>query len=92
MVAVPASNAPPPLSLHPIRSDVHAECLSGAKRDENLWVPNLVNIEDGVTPTVLNHESFPRYDGQCSHGRRQAADPSPEDEKPRRFIRIAGLS
>jgi hypothetical protein len=36
LVAVPTSNAPPPLSPHPIRSDVHVECLSGAKRDENL--------------------------------------------------------
>jgi len=97
LVAVPASNAPPPLSPHPIRSDVHLECLSGAKRDEdlwvpNLWVPNLVNIEDGVAPTVLHPESISRYDGQCEDGRRQTASKSPEDDKPPRFVRIAGSS
>lgn len=91
MVAVPASNAPPLLSPHPIRSDVHVECLSGAKRDENLWVPNLVNMEDGVVPAVLNPESVSRYDGQCADGRRQAASTSPDYDKPRRFVRIAGF-
>jgi hypothetical protein len=80
------------LSPHPIWRDVHVECLSGAKRDENLWVPNVVNVEDGVAPTVLHPESVSRYDGQCEHGRRQAASISPEDDRPGRFVRIAGSS
>ena len=92
MVAVPASIAAPPLSPHPIRSDVHVERLSGAKRDENIWLPNLVNMEDGVATAVLNPESVSRYDGQCADGRRQAASTSPDDDKPRRFVRNAVLS
>jgi hypothetical protein len=55
-------------------------------------VPNLVNIEDGLAPTVLNPESLSRYDRQCADGRRQAASTSPEDDKPRRFVRIAGCT
>jgi hypothetical protein len=54
-------------------------------------VPNLVNIEDGVAPTVLNPESVSRYDGQCAYRRRQAAVTYPEDDKLRRFVRIAGF-
>jgi hypothetical protein len=33
-----------------------------AKRGENCWVPNLVNMADVVTPPILNPESVSHYD------------------------------
>lgn len=73
MVALPDSRAPPR-----ILSDIHVERLLGAekkKKGENRWVPNLVNMAVGVTPTVLNPESFSRYDGLCAVGCCRATDP-----------------
>jgi hypothetical protein len=51
-------------------------------------VPNLVNMADGVTPPILNPESVSWYDGLYEVRRCYAA----EDDKPRHFVRFAGLS
>jgi hypothetical protein len=48
--------------------------LLGAKRGENRWVPNLVNMADGVTPPILNPETLSRFDGLYEVGRCHAAD------------------
>jgi len=40
-----------------------------AKRGENLWVPNLVNMEDEKTIPVLNPELVSVYDGLYEAGR-----------------------
>jgi hypothetical protein len=54
--------------------DIHIERLIRAKKGENYWAPNLVNIADGVTSSVLNHESVSRYDGLHDAGRCHAED------------------
>jgi hypothetical protein len=42
---------------HPIRSFVHVEYLPGARRGEKCWMPNLVKMAGGVTPSVLSRKS-----------------------------------
>ena len=88
LVAVPASHTPPPLPPRPIWSDVHVERLLGAKRGENCWVPNLMNVVVEGYTSNLNPEFPARYEGRtfarCRH--------TPEDNKPRRFLRIADSS
>jgi hypothetical protein len=70
VVAVPDSRAPPRVC-----SDIHVERLLGAKRGENRWVPNLVEMVDGAKPAVLNPEPFSRHDGLCEVGCCHSADP-----------------
>jgi hypothetical protein len=36
-----------------IWSDVDVQHLLGTKSSENHWMPNLVNMADGVTPPIL---------------------------------------
>jgi hypothetical protein len=54
-------------------------------------VPNLVNMADGVTPPILNPESVSWYNRLYEARRCHVAD-TPEDNKPQRFVQIAGLS
>jgi hypothetical protein len=56
LVAMPTSHAPPPVP-HPIQIFIHVEHLTGARRGENCWMPNLMKMADGVTPPVLNRKS-----------------------------------
>jgi hypothetical protein len=42
----------PSLHPHPNSSYVYVERLLGAKRSDNPWVPNVVNVALGVTPAV----------------------------------------
>jgi hypothetical protein len=64
LVVMPNSPAPPPLPPHTIQSFVHVEHLTGVRRGEICWMPNLVEMADGVTPPVLqNPESVLWYDG-----------------------------
>ena len=60
-VAVPASHALP-LPPQLICSDVHIHNLLWAKRGENHWQPNLVNMVDVETPLILTPESVSWYD------------------------------
>jgi hypothetical protein len=56
-------------------------------------VSNLVNTADGVTPPVFNPESVPRYEVLYEIWRCHAADTrQTKDNKPLRFLQIAGLS
>jgi hypothetical protein len=91
LVAVLASHAPSSLPPHPILSYVYVERLLGAKRGENPWMPNPVNMTDGVRPAVWNPESVSRYEGLYEVGRWHYRH-APEDDKTRRLLRIAGLS
>ena len=88
LVAVPASHTLPPLPPRSIWSDVHVESLLGTERDENRWVPNLINMAVGGNTSNLNPEFAARYEGRalarCRH--------TPEDNKPRRFLRIVDSS
>ena len=88
LVAVPASHTPPPLTPRPNWSDVHVERLLGAERGENRWVTNLMNMAVGGNTSNLNPELAARHEGRalarCRH--------TPEDYKPRRFLRIADSS
>lgn len=52
LAAVPTSCALPPL-LQMIYSAFHKQHPLGAKRDENSWMPNLVNMVDRVTHSVV---------------------------------------
>jgi len=51
---MPTSHARSPLRHHPELSDIHIERLLGAKRGENRWVPQLMNVVVGITPPILN--------------------------------------
>jgi hypothetical protein len=56
-------------------------------------MPNVFNMAYGVKPPVLNPESVSRYDGLYEVVRFHAADRhTPEENKPRRFVRTAGFS
>jgi hypothetical protein len=47
----------------------------------------------GVIPIILNPKSVSRYDGLPDAGRYHAADTrTPEDNKPRRFLRVPACS
>jgi hypothetical protein len=71
---VPASHAPPHLPPHTIWGDVHVERLLGARRGENRWVRNMMNMAYGLTPPVLKSEYVSRCDGLYEVGRCQATD------------------
>jgi hypothetical protein len=45
-----------------------------ARRGENRWMSNLVNMADGVTSSILNPASVSRYDGLYEVGRCHSAD------------------
>ena len=81
-VAVPASRTLPTLPPRPIWSDVHAERLLGAKRDENRWVPNLMNMAVGGNTSNLNPEFAARCEGRALACYRH----TPEDTKPWHFF------
>jgi hypothetical protein len=89
LVAVPASHTPPPLLPRPIRNDDHIERLLGAKRGENRWVPNLMNIAVGGNTSNLNPGFAARYEGAVRGRALARCRRTPEDNKPRRFLRIA---
>jgi hypothetical protein len=51
---MPVSHAWSPLRHHPKLRDIHIERLLGAKRGENRWVQQLINVVVGITPPILN--------------------------------------
>lgn len=87
LLCQPVLHRPP----HPNWSYVHVERLLGTKRNENCWVPNPMNMADGITPPPLNPEFASRYDGLYAVRRCHAADTKPKDNKPRRFLRNCWL-
>jgi hypothetical protein len=58
----------------------------GTKRNENCQVPNPINMADEITPPLSNPEFASRYDGLYAVRRCHAADTTPKDEKPWRFL------
>ena len=76
------------LPPHPNWNDVNIQRLLGTKRNENRWVPNPMNMTDGITP-LLNPEFASRYNRLYAVRRCQAAGGG--KKKPRRFLRNCWL-